>query len=1296
MNSAPVKISKAARLLAELLAVSGLSLSKPAWSNGLRPYARSADASLPNGDLEPVLQELVDHDMVARSNDQARLLDGVSEDIILLIRKERRAGLVSSVLFDHVFPLLSSPFDKAQVNFRTSLLFGTARYVNQSYHQYEGAAGKPRELAQIARGWRHPESFQQVDSRWHQALLEKSLEWAVERCEEAPGAVAFCERQSQLNNQVLLYLGLYWFMRGNEEQTRRFLQAANRIPSLPGLVAFDLKHYDQALECFAQAASRTENPVLYLPITRLARVLCLLRQGYATQAQSCCGPDLQGVDPWLRWLCDQRQGKARHARPAFNPAEAPGSSLWLTAASCALTVNDRELQAQLRESGQQLAQQAHSQGFLWVERQLQRFLHKFDHARAECSPWDCVVPEQPWKLRLKQLMDLAQKPRYEPEERIIWTVRPVAAGWEAVPKLQTQAKRGGWSKGRQLELFRTPPNCADEYDLRVFRQALARDFTLSDVFHSLVGHPRVFHEDTNQQIEVVEGRPEFQVNKGPQGLAVRILPSCLDSSGQVLELVGHTTLKVYRFDPLLREFSEILGDGLELPESEQAAVQLLLDKLPAEFAIASDLASDAVQEVAADATLYLRIRPLREGLELNMLVRPLGHDGPEYPPTHGGQRVLLRQHGRRVQAVRNLELEARACQVVLDACPGLGAEQGTAHWVTTDLTASLEVLEQIGHLPAEALTVEWPEGQSLRIRNRVGGENLRLQAQSQGEWFNVQGQLELSAEEHWQLQDLLERMRNQTGRFIALGSGEFLALTEELRRRLQELSNLVEPAKGKALKIHPLLAGALQEIAATEGDAFFQERLARLNDGHTIKPPLPNTFQAELRGYQREGFEWLSQRAHWGVGACLADDMGLGKTLQTLALLVHRAPLGPALVIAPTSVCGNWQEEARRFAPTLRVHWLLDGERQSVVEKAEAFDVLLVSYGVVVRELKILGARTFATLVVDEAQAIKNHATQRFQAVLKIPSDFRVVTTGTPVENRLEELWALFHFLNPGLLGSLERFRERFIAPIEAGQVPARQHLKKLVHPFLLRRTKSQVLHELPARTDITLEVPLSPSERTFYEALRTRALEKLNASEAETMQVLAELTRLRRACCHPSLVEPKKKAGEGSKLEAVRELLNELRQGGHRALIFSQFVDHLQLLRQELDQQQLVYQYLDGTTPAQERSRRVKAFQAGEGEVFLISLRAGGFGLNLTGADYVIHMDPWWNPAVEDQASDRAHRIGQLRPVTVYRLVAKDTVEEKILALHRQKRELAQGLLEGAEEGVRLSTSELLGLMQD
>ncbi|MBN9416263.1 MAG: DEAD/DEAH box helicase [Candidatus Eremiobacteraeota bacterium] len=1281
-------------MLAELLAVSGLSLSKPAWSTGLRAYARTADATLPSGDLDPVLQELIDHNLVVRSNDQVKLLDRFYEDIILQIRKERRAGLASSALFDHVFPLLSSPFDKAQVNFRTSLLFGTARYVNQSYHQFEGAAGKPRELAQIARGWLHAESFQQVDSRWHQALLEKSLEWAVEHCEEAPGAVAFCERQSQLNNQVLLYLGLYWFMRGNDEQTKRFLQAANRIPSLPGLVAFDLKRYDIAVESFAQAASRTENPVLYLPVTRLTRVLCLLRKGDAAQAQTCCGPDNQGVDPWLRWLCDQRQGKARHSRPSYSAAEMT-SSLWLTVASCALTVNDRELQSQLRESGEQLAQQAQSQGFLWVERQVRRFLHKFDHARAECSPWDCVVPEQPWKLRLKQLMDLAQKPRIEPEERIIWTVRPVAAGWEAVPKLQSQAKRGGWSKGRQLELFRTPPPCADEYDLRVFRQALARNFTLSDVFHSLVGHPRVFHEDTGQQIEVVEGRPEFQVNKGPNGLAVRILPSCLDSSGQVLEMVGHTSLKVYRFDPLLREFSEILGDGLEVPESEQAAVQLLLDKLPAEFAIASDLASDAVQEVAADATLYLRIRPLREGLELNMLVRPLGSDGPEYPPTHGGQRVLLRQHGRRVQGVRNLELESQACQAVLDACPGFGPEQGTAHWVTTDLSASLEVLEQVGRLPPEALTVEWPEGQSMRIRHRVSGENLRLQAETQGEWFNVQGQLELSAEEHWHLQELLERMRNQTSRFIALGSGEFLALTEELRRRLEELTNLVEPSKGKAIKVHGLLAGALQEVAPTEGDEFFQQRLARLNDSQSIKPPLPKTFQAELRGYQQEGFEWLSQRAHWGVGACLSDDMGLGKTLQTLALLVHRAPLGPALVIAPTSVCGNWLEEARRFAPTLRVHWLLDGERQTIVEKAEAFDVLLVSYGVVVREMKILSARTFATLVVDEAQAIKNHATQRFQAVLKIPSDFRVVTTGTPVENRLEELWALFRFLNPGLLGSLERFRERFIAPIEAGQAQARQHLKKLVHPFLLRRTKTQVLHELPARTDITLEVPLSPAERTFYEALRTRALEKLNGSEIEAMQVLAELTRLRRACCHPSLVEPKKKAGEGSKLEAVRELLHDMRQGGHRALIFSQFVDHLQLLRQELDQQGLSYQYLDGTTPAQERLRRVKAFQAGEGDVFLISLRAGGFGLNLTGADYVIHMDPWWNPAVEDQASDRAHRIGQQRPVTVYRLVAKDTVEEKILALHRQKRELAHGLLEGAEEGVRLSAGELLALMQ-
>jgi superfamily II DNA or RNA helicase len=1268
----------------ELLAVSGLSLSEPAWASGLQGYARSLSIRLPEGDLTPLVEELTQEGLVTC---QSGLLTvrGSTEDVLLRIRLERRAGLVSQALYEDVFPFLTDAFAKASVHFRTGLLFGTARFVS-------GGGHSPRELAAISRGWRRPESFQYVEARWQGPLLERSLEWAVDHCEEAPGAVAFLERQSTLSNELLLYLGVYWLTRGNSEQTLRMARAGARIPSLPGLIEFCHGHFAAALDLFQQATVRSDSPVLYLPLARLCMVICWLGQGQPDRAERACSKETSGLDPWLRWLCDQRLGKARLSRPS--PHHSMTVSEWLAAATSSLILSDVRVQAELVAPGQSILEKARQSGFGWVATQIQRLLQRFSEPGLECCPWDHVPPQSPWKLRLDQLLGLARQPEEQKLERLTWSVAQNPRGaWEITPRLQTRAKKGGWTRGKAVEMYRQPPPCADIFDVKVFRMAHSRACTTSEVFHALVGHPRVFHGDTDQALEVVECRPQFQVHEMGDSLHIRIQPPSQDAQGLVVRLEGQAQLKIYRYNERLRQFSDILGEGLEVPSSQRDCVLQLLEQLPEEIAVASDLAPLAGREIQGDPSLIARVRPWKEGLEIHLLVRPLGHDGPEFPPTLGGQRVLTTRQGQRIQAVRPLEQEHMLWQQFLDACPALDREQN--HWSLPDLTSSLEALEQIGQLPASAVTVEWPEGQSLKIRQRASASDLRVAAESSGDWFQLKGQLNLSSQEQWHLEQLLEQLRNSNGRFIALGSGEFLALTEDLRQRLQGISQLVEP-KGKGLRVHPLAAGLMQEVTPVSGDAAFQERLRKATDSQHLQVALPVEFQAHLRSYQLEGFQWLAQRAHWGVGACLADDMGLGKTLQALALLLLRAPLGPALVIAPTSVCGNWLEEARRFAPVLRVHWLAEGERLKPVQEAAAFDVVLVSYGLLMREIDSLSARHWATLVLDEAQAIKNHATQRFQAVLKLHGDFKMITTGTPVENRLEELWALFRFLNPGLLGSIDSFRRRYVQPLESGDEERRGQLKRLIHPFLLRRTKSQVLSELPARTDIQLEVELTASERTFYEALRTRAMEKLAGGQVEAVAVLAELTRLRRACCHPSLVEKKRKSREGSKLAAVRELLSELRLGDHKALIFSQFVDHLEILKGELDAQEIAYQYLDGSTPAPERSRRVRAFQEGQGEVFLISLKAGGFGLNLTAADYVIHMDPWWNPAVEDQASDRAHRIGQQRPVTVYRLVAKNTVEEKILTLHQQKRDLVDGLLEGADQAPRLSAAELLKLMSE
>jgi SNF2 family DNA or RNA helicase len=499
----------------------------------------------------------------------------------------------------------------------------------------------------------------------------------------------------------------------------------------------------------------------------------------------------------------------------------------------------------------------------------------------------------------------------------------------------------------------------------------------------------------------------------------------------------------------------------------------------------------------------------------------------------------------------------------------------------------------------------------------------------------------------------------------------------------------------------PVWEELAEEVGSFKSDAAWRKQIERLREAENIQPRLPSTLQAELRDYQREGYAWLSRLAAWGVGACLADDMGLGKTLQALALILSRAAEGPSLVIAPTSVGFNWHNEASRFAPTLDVKFLGTGDRQRLIETLKPMDLLICSYGLLQQEAvgELLAGVSWRTIVLDEAQAIKNAATKRSQQAMALQGEFKLITTGTPVENHLGELWNLFRFVNPGLLGSLESFNRRFAGPIERNQDrEARLRLRKLIQPFILRRTKSQVLEELPPRTEIELQVELSEGEAAFYEALRRKLLEEINNDlspiEDKRFRVLAAITKLRRACCNPQLIAPDLGL-PSSKLALFGEVLEELLQNHHKALVFSQFVDHLSILRAYLDEKGIAYQYLDGQTPAPERKKRVEAFQAGQGDVFLISLKAGGVGLNLTAADYVLHMDPWWNPAVEDQASDRAHRIGQQRPVTIYRLVTKNSIEEKIVALHRQKRDLADSLLEGGEISAKIGAEELLQLMR-
>jgi superfamily II DNA or RNA helicase len=539
-----------------------------------------------------------------------------------------------------------------------------------------------------------------------------------------------------------------------------------------------------------------------------------------------------------------------------------------------------------------------------------------------------------------------------------------------------------------------------------------------------------------------------------------------------------------------------------------------------------------------------------------------------------------------------------------------------------------------------------------------------------------------------------------------------------LRTILAVLNELGEPgsADQRRLTLPRARAAALAELEAAlgagapiwQGAPAVRALAATLSRYSGLPPtPVPAGFRAELRPYQVEGLAWLRFLAGEGLSGILADDMGLGKTVQVLAFLQGEKEAGrladPALVVCPKSVLPNWLAECRRFTPDLAVLVHAGPERERRVRAIGAADIVLTTYPVLARDVDKLGGRRWRVVVLDESQMVKNPATLAARAARRLDTELRVCLTGTPLENHLGELWAQFDFLMPGLLGSRHEFQRHFRVPIEkARRHEVAEQLRRRIRPFLLRRTKDQVVAELPRKTEITRVVQLEGRQRDLYDAMRAAYAEQLRgyvesgALERHRMQVLEGLMRLRQVCCDPRLVGFEgKPAAPSAKLAHLVEMIRELSAAGRRMLVFSQFTSMLELIESELGAARIRYVKLTGQT--EDRATPVQRFQRGEVPVFLISLRAGGFGLNLTRADTVIHYDPWWNPAVESQATDRAHRIGQDKPVFVYRLIAADTVEERITQLQAQKRELADALYDesGQSLAAALGPQDWLALVE-
>jgi superfamily II DNA or RNA helicase len=527
--------------------------------------------------------------------------------------------------------------------------------------------------------------------------------------------------------------------------------------------------------------------------------------------------------------------------------------------------------------------------------------------------------------------------------------------------------------------------------------------------------------------------------------------------------------------------------------------------------------------------------------------------------------------------------------------------------------------------------------------------------------------------------------------WVGLGTGGFARLPAAwLEAHAQRVADLLaaRDASGRLPTWSLPDLGRLCEELGVEPPASSRQLRALLEDFDGLpRAEPPDDLQAELRDYQRSGVDWLCFLRDAGLGGLLADDMGLGKTLQALCSL-----RGRALVVAPTSVLHAWQTQVERFRPDLRTS-VYHGSGRALDPAA---DLTLTTYAILRLERETLCAVDWDAVVLDEAQAIKNPDSQVARAAFSLRAAFRLTLTGTPVENRLEELWSQLHFANPGLLGSRADFSARYVRPIGEGVPGAAAWLRQRIAPFVLRREKSQVARELPPRTEVELRCPLSEPQRHVYQAVlaatRRELVERIDAG-ASSLDVLEGLLRLRQAACHPGLV-PGQSEGPSGKLDVLLDSLETGCAGAHRALVFSQWTALLDRVEPRLRAAGIAFARLDGST--RDRGAVIERFQDPQGPpVLLISLRAGGTGLNLTAADHVYLLDPWWNPAVETQAADRAHRIGQTQPVVVHRLVAEDTVEERILELQEKKRALAETALGDAQRAVSITKQELLALIE-
>ena len=876
-------------------------------------------------------------------------------------------------------------------------------------------------------------------------------------------------------------------------------------------------------------------------------------------------------------------------------------------------------------------------------------------------------------------------------------------------------KDGEWVDGKVLSLYdivNKSHESMDNYDA-IIASRLPQIPQYSDaariIIPVLADTDRLFYGEQSDGRHIplaVRREPPYLSFEGKGGIITISSNAATDSRGEIiketLRQTGTHEYSIVTVNALQKDVMQRFIKLKQIPATALCSLKKAIDSLNGIVNVKEDNLNQLMRPaILSNGMLAIRVMPKQYEYDIEIMAAAFENGDGRYVPGDGEETVYDNIDGLTHCINRDLTreyanyLEVKECLETVVMAKFNSYTQ--AHITNAD---GLLTLLEFVHDNSDKFFMEWPEGRPIKFKGNVTNSDIDISVISDVEWFTIDGEVK-TPNLKMSLWDLIRSCCDPTAQgYIRIGDDEYIKMSEELRKQIASLDAL--PLRSASKKQVPKYQiGALASLIAglnanTDGD--YREFEKRTKQAYSLSPSIPDGLNATLREYQVEGFRWMCRLSAWGAGACLADDMGLGKTLQAITFMLYKAPEGPSLVVVPKSVLPNWVNEIRRFAPTLNVINLNDeAKRSKAVMGAKGGDIVLCTYGVLGTQSSLLSGKEWNVVCLDEAHQIKNRNTMASHAAMSLKASGKLALSGTPLQNNLTELWNLFQFLNPGLLGQWSSFKDSYVTALNSQK---KDMLKEITRPFILRRTKKDVLTDLPDKIMHVHMVEMTDQETAVYEEMRKQAEIKFKKNKNPQERKLAatldlnfftELMKLRLAACSMKLVYDNWKY-QSSKVLALLEILDNLLDSpDNNIIVFSQFTSFMETIKPELKRRGIEFLYLDGQTPMAKRQEYVDDFQQGRCRLFLSSLKAGGLGINLTAANFVLILDPWWNPAIENQAMDRAHRLGQKRVVSVIRLISAQTIEEKILNLHKDKTLLAKDILDGTSESGKLTYEDVM-----